>query len=182
MQKNMQQWRSDIVKSRPRRGFPLMSYVGLELTGMNVLDVVKDSKKQALCIKALAEHFPASAGFVTIMDLSVEAEAFGAQVKYAENETPTVIGQLIGDNEAAVSLKVPGIGAGRTSVYLEALTLASKTIADKPLFGCVIGPFSLAGRLSDMTQIFMKLIEEPEMVHIVLEKCTQFSNGICESI
>ena len=88
-----------------------MSYVGLELTGMNVLDVVKDSKKQARCIQALAEHFPASAGFVTIMDLSVEAEAFGAQVKYEENETPTVIGQLIGNVEAAVSLKVPEIGS-----------------------------------------------------------------------
>jgi uroporphyrinogen decarboxylase len=54
------------------------------------------------------------------------------------------------------------------------LALASKTIADRPLFGCVIGPFSLAGRLCDMTQIFMKLIEEPEMVHVVLEKCTRF--------
>jgi uroporphyrinogen decarboxylase len=174
MQKNMQQWRSDIVKSRPRLGFPLMSYVGLDLTGMNVLDVVKDGKKQAICIQALAEKFPASAGFVTIMDLSVEAEAFGAQVKYAQNETPTVIGQLIGESVAAASLKVPEIGSGRTGVYLEAAALASKSIAGKPLFGCVIGPFSLAGRLCDMTRIFVSLMEEPETVHIVLEKCARF--------
>lgn len=174
MQKNMKQWCANIIKSKPRSGFPLMTYVGLGLTGMNVLDVVRDSKKQAICIQALSEHFPESAGFITIMDLSVEAEAFGAKVKYTENETPTVIGQLVGNAEAAASLKVPGIGHGRTSVYLDALTLASKTITEKPLFGCVIGPFSLAGRLCDMSQIFMKLIEEPDMVHTVLEKCTRF--------
>lgn len=174
MDKSMQQWRSDLVNSRPRFGFPLMSYVGLELTGMDVLDVVKDSKKQAICLQALAHKFPASAGFVTIMDLSVEAEAFGAQVRYEQHETPTVIGRLISNAEDVSSIKVPGIGYGRTSVYLDALALTSKTITDKPLFGCVIGPFSLAGRLCDMSQIFMKLIEDPEMVHIVLEKCTGF--------
>lgn len=174
MRESMRQWCMDIMKSRPRRGFPLMSYVGLELAGLNVVDVVKDSKKQALCLQALADTFPACAGFVTIMDLSVEAEAFGAKVRYEQHETPTVIGRLIGNKETVMALKTPEIGYGRTSVYLDALTQASKIITDKPLFGCVIGPFSLAGRLCDMNQIFMKIIEDPEMVHLVLEKCTGF--------
>lgn len=158
-----------------------MTYVGLGLTGMNVLDVVKDSKKQAQCIKTLSEHYPSSAGFITIMDLSVEAEAFGAQVKFADHETPTVIGQFIGNAEAATALNVPDVGSGRTSVYLDSLALASKNITDKPLFGCVLGPFSLAGRLCDMSQIFMKLIEEPIMVHIVLDKCTRFLMGYAKA-
>jgi len=174
MQKAIKQWCATIANSMPRKGFPLMTYVSLALTGMNVLDVVQDGKKQALCLQALADKFPACAGFVTIMDLSVEAEAFGAKVRYEQNETPTVIGQLIDHRQAAASLRVPGIGQGRTGVYLEALALASKGMTDKPLFGCVIGPFSLAGRLCDINQIFMKLIEEPDMVHTVLEKCTYF--------
>jgi len=174
MKKNMEHWIKYILSAEKRTAFPLMTYVGLELTSLNVLDVVKDSQKQARCIQALSEHFPASAGFVTIMDLSVEAEAFGAKIRYEQNETPTVIGQLIGNKEAALALGIPEIGYGRTFVYLEALTLASKKITEKPLFGCVIGPFSLAGRLCDMSQIFMKVIEDPEMVHIVLEKCTGF--------
>lgn len=181
MKKNMDHWVKYILSTEKRTAFPLMSYVGLELAGMNVLDVVKDSKKQALCLQALADQFPACAGFVTIMDLSVEAEAFGAKVRYEQNETPTVIGQLIGNKEAATSLKVPGVGSGRTSVYLDALTLASKKNTDKPLFGCVIGPFSLAGRLCDMSQIFMKVIEDSEMVHIVLEKCTGFLMGYAKA-
>lgn len=181
MKGNMDTWIRNTISTKKHMAFPLMTYVGLGLTGMSVLDVVKDSSKQASCIQALARHFPSCAGFVTIMDLSVEAEAFGAQIKFVQNETPTVTGQLIGNSEAAASLKVPETGGGRTSVYLEALTLASRSIKDKPLFGCVIGPFSLAGRLCDMTGIFVNIMENPEMVHTVLEKCTSFLIGYAKA-
>lgn len=169
----MEQWRKNIIQSDKRLAFPIMTYVGLSLTGMNVLDVVKDGKKQSRCMQALAASYP-SAGFVTIMDLSVEAEAFGAQVKYAENETPTVTGQLVSDQSSALALTIPDVGAGRTEVYLDAAKRAAIAIPDRPVFGCHIGPFSLAGRLCDMTRIFMNIISDPGMVHIVLEKCTQF--------
>ena len=39
--------------------------------------------------------------------------------------------------------------------------------------GC-IGPFSLAGRLMDVSEAMINCYEEPEMVHIVLEKATKF--------
>jgi uroporphyrinogen decarboxylase len=44
----------------------------------------------------------------------------------------------------------------------------------KPMFGCLIGPFFLAGRLMDMMNIFVSLFHNPDMVHLVLEKCTAF--------
>ncbi len=173
MKTNMEQWRKNIIRSDKRLAFPIMTYVGLSLTGMNVLDVVKDGEKQSHCMQALAASYP-SAGFVTIMDLSVEAEAFGAQVKYAENETPTVTGQLVPDQSSALALTIPDVGAGRTAIYLDAAKRAAATILDRPVFGCHIGPFSLAGRLGEMSKIFMNLLSNPGMVHIVLEKCTQF--------
>lgn len=181
MGKCMRQWRNSLMESRPRLGFPLMSYVGLELTGMNVLDVVNDGQKQAACLNALADRFPNSAGYITIMDLSVEAEAFGAEVKFERHETPTIIGKLVPDAAAAAELAVPEVGAGRTEVYLEAAAITAKTIMDKPMFGCVLGPFSLAGRLCGMTGIFTKLIEDPGMVHVVLEKCTSFLSRYAEA-
>jgi uroporphyrinogen decarboxylase len=180
METNMEQWRKNIIQSDQRLAFPIMTYVGLSLTDMNVLDVVKDGKKQSHCMQALAARYP-SAGFVTIMDLSVEAEAFGAQVKYAENETPTVIGQLVPDQSAALALTIPEIGIGRTAVYLDAAKRAAAAIPDRPVFGCHIGPFSLAGRLCDMTRIFMNIISDPGMVHAVLEKCTQFLIGYAKA-
>jgi len=180
MKTNMEQWRKNIIQSEQRLAFPIMTYVGLSLTDMNVLDVVKDGKKQSHCMQALAARYP-SAGFVTIMDLSVEAEAFGAQVKYAENETPTVIGQLVPDQSAALALTIPEIGTGRTAVYLDAAKRAAAAIPDRPVFGCHIGPFSLAGRLCDMTRIFMNIISDPWMVHAVLERCTQFLIGYAKA-
>jgi uroporphyrinogen decarboxylase len=173
MKIDMKQWREDIMQSDARYAFPIMTYAGLDLTGFSVLDVVRDGEIQAQCMQVLAARYPL-AGFVTIMDLSVEAEAFGAQVKFAENETPTVIGQLVPDRSAAQALNIPEVGTGRTRVYLDAAGRAAASIPDRPVFGCLIGPFSLAGRLSDMTRIFVNLLSDPGMVHIVLDKCTQF--------
>ena len=38
----------------------------------------------------------------------------------------------------------------------------------------MIGPFSLAGRLMDVSEAMINCYVEPEMVHVVLEKVTQF--------
>ena len=57
---------------------------------------------------------------------------------------------------------------------MEAISKALKLITDRPIFAGVIGPFSLAGRLMDMTQVMINCYEEPEMVHATLEKATEF--------
>ena len=59
-------------------------------------------------------------------------------------------------------------------MYVEAISKALKLITDRPIFAGVIGPYSLAGRLMDMTQIMMNCYDEPEMVHATLEKATDF--------
>ena len=38
----------------------------------------------------------------------------------------------------------------------------------------MIGPFSLAGRLTDVNEMMFLLMDEPEMVHALLEKTTEF--------
>ena len=45
---------------------------------------------------------------------------------------------------------------------------------EKPILGTMIGPFSLAVRLSDMTELMVSLMLEPEKVHLLLEKCTEY--------
>jgi len=47
-------------------------------------------------------------------------------------------------------------------------------ITDRPILAGIIGPFSLAGRLMEMTEIMYKAIDEPDMVHEVLDKVTSF--------
>ena len=66
-----------------------------------------------------------------------------------------------------------------------------RLITDRPVLAGIIGPYSLAGRLLDMTEIMILCYEEPEMVESVLEKATEFlieyakafkeagANGVC---
>lgn len=173
MKMNMKEWIEEIINSSERRAMPVMTYPGLDLVHKGIMDVITDGNAQSEAILALAKKYP-SAAAVTIMDLSLEAQAFGSPVKFADNEVPTVSDKIVIDMESAKALKVPRVGDARTGVFIEAAKLVSQNINDRPAFGGEIGPFSLAGRLMDMTEIMVMAIIEPEVVHTVLEKTTEF--------
>jgi len=173
MKINMKKWMYNIIHSTEIKALPVMTYPGLDLTGRTIKEVICNGEFQYECMKALSEKYPSIAS-VTVMDLSVEAEAFGSPVKYAENEVPSVTAKIVENLAAIQALRVPRVGEGRTSVYIQAAGLSAEKITGRPTFGGTIGPFSLAGRLLDMTEIMVGLMLEPEMVHALLEKCTEF--------
>ncbi len=173
MKFNMRTWADEVINSGKKKAFPLMPYLGLQLINKKILEAVKDGKVQSQCVQAVASRFPSIAS-VTIMDLSVECEAFGGAIRFVEDEVPTTIGAIVNDLNSAESLKVPDVGAGRTTEYLKASELSVGLISDRPVFGCNIGPFSMAARLCGMTEIMLKLRKEPDLVATVLDKCTEF--------
>jgi uroporphyrinogen decarboxylase len=152
---------------------PVLSYPGLSITGANVRDIVTRGEIQYECIKVIAERFPAVAG-VMAMDLSVEAEAFGVRIEFRDNEIPSIKERLLHDSLMIQKLEVPVIGEARTTEYLEAAKLAAENISDKPVFGCMIGPFSIAGRLFDISEMMIHTLMDPENSHVLIEKCTHF--------
>jgi len=170
---NMREWQKTLIASKNVGALPIMTYPGLSLTGYTILDVITNGEKQFDCMKILAEKYPSIAS-VAMMDLSVEAEAFGSRVLFSENEAPTVIGQRVANMETVRFLPVPKVGSGRTGVYLKATELAARQIKNKPVFGGLIGPFSLTGRLLEMKNLLLKIRREPEMVHALLGKTTRF--------
>jgi len=111
---------------------------------------------------------------LSMMDLSVEAEAFGSEIRKSDDEVPTVIGRIIETEEDADKLKVPLVISGRTALYIKAIENAAKEIKDRPVFAGVIGPFSLAGRLMDMSEIMANCYDEPDFVNKTLEKTAEF--------
>jgi uroporphyrinogen decarboxylase len=70
---------------------------------------------------------------------------------------------------------------GRLPEYLKAIRLSAPEL-DVPLFGGCIGPFSLAGRLYDMTELMMAMYIEPETAHALLRKCTDFLTEYAKAI
>jgi len=173
MPKTMSQWKDEYLKERIRKAIPILSFPGAQLIGHTVEELVKDGELQAKCMEAIAKRYPTGAA-VSLMDLSVEAEAFGAEVVFRETEVPAVQGVLIEDEEAAYALEIPSLEAGRCMECIRGIREARKRITDRPLLAGMIGPYSLAGRLLDMTEIMVLCYEEPELVETVLEKVTVF--------
>lgn len=170
---NMKKWCQEVMANPKRVAIPIMTHPGIELGGYTVNQAVTDGQIHAEAICKLNETYPAAASTV-IMDLTVEAEAFGAEVLFSENEIPNVVGRLVKDYASVEALAVPSLRAGRIPEYLKANQLAAEWITDKPVFGGCIGPFSLAGRLFDMSEMMMALYVEPDTIRLLLEKCTEF--------
>ncbi len=170
---NMKQWVADLIGNHPKKPMPILSFPSVSLLGVGVRELISDSTLQARGMQAVAEKTPAAAS-VSFMDLSVEAECFGATVTVTDDEVPTIKGRIINDADEAEALAVPTVGSGRTQIYLDAIKKAKEFITDRPVLAGMIGPFSLAARLFDVSEIMMDCYDDPDMVHAVLQKCTQF--------
>lgn len=156
-----------------QRGLPVLSFPAAQKLGVDIEQLVKTAGLQARAMEVIARETDILAA-VSLMDLSVEAEAFGAKVNFSKNEIPAIVGQLVSDEEEARALQIPSLDAGRARVCVEGVRRAKGLIDNKPLLAGIIGPFSLAGRLMDVTEIMYICYDEPDTVHIVLEKATEY--------
>ncbi|MDD4192554.1 MAG: uroporphyrinogen decarboxylase family protein [Mangrovibacterium sp.] len=174
MNTTIRKWCENIMESPKRVAVPIMTHPGIELIGATVYEAVTNGEIHAQAIKALYQHYR-SAAVTMIMDLTVEAEAFGCQIKFEKDEIPTVTGKLIANREEAALLSVPEpTSSKRVREYLKAAELTIKDIQDTPVFPGCIGPFSLAGRLLDMTEIMTAIYLDPDLVQALLQKCSLF--------
>jgi len=175
---NIKNWVSQQISNKNRIAIPIMTHPGIEMIGKNVKDAVQDGEVHAMAIKKINEIYPTAATTV-IMDLTLEAEAFGSQIEFQQDEMPHILGRLVSTAEEIEKLKVPDLSAGRIAQYLKANRLTVERTNDKPVFAGVIGPFSLSGRLYDMSEIMVACYIDPEAIKNLLNKCTEFILNYC---
>ncbi len=173
MQRNMMLWKQEILASKKRLVIPVITHPGIGMNNQTVLETVKSARLHASAVETVARHYPTSASTL-IMDLSVEAETFGAEIRFSEDEVPSVVGRVVSDGESIDRLIVPDFSEGRVGQWIEAARILSNTLTDRPLLACCIGPFSLAARLFDVTEILTAILIDPEPIHRLLEKCVRF--------
>ena len=178
---NMKKWVDDVIAGKDRKTIPIMTHPGIELIGKRVIDAVQSGDVHAEAIKALSDKYP-SAATTVIMDLTVEAEAFGCRIEFPENDMPHILGRLVSNAEEIENLKVPELTAGRVPEYLKANKIVVDTIRNKPVLAGIIGPFSLAGRLFDMSEIMTACYIEPDAIAMLLDKCTRFISAYCREL
>ena len=180
MSQTMTAWLQNIAASKAKSPMPILSFPSVQLLGVTVEDLIASSDLQARGMKAIADAVPSLAS-VSMMDLSVEAEAFGSSIHFSHNEVPTVVGRIVETQEDAEALAVPDLQkARRCGLYIEAIRKVCGLITDRPIFAGIIGPFSLAGRLMDVTEIMVSCYTDPELVHKVMEKTTAFLTSYAE--
>lgn len=152
---------------------PILSFPSTQLLGITVNELLESPEMQVKGMKAIAQRCNIGAS-LNMMDLSVEAEAFGAEIVFKDHDIPTVRKGIIDDIADVESIGVPKVGLGRTSICIDGVKKAKEEIKDIPVFCGVIGPYSLAGRLFDMTELMMECYDSPDEVEILLTKATDF--------
>ncbi len=173
MKRDMRKWLEQLRDEPVKKAMPVLSFPAVQLMNISVKELISDSARQAEGMKLVAERTPAAAS-VSLMDLSVEAECFGSQIVVSDDEVPTVKGSIASSMEEIEALEIPSVGTARTGIYIDAIRQAAGLITDRPVLAGIIGPYSLAGRLLDVTEIMFYCYDEPEMVEALLDKVTEF--------
>ncbi|MBE3125211.1 MAG: uroporphyrinogen decarboxylase family protein [Acidobacteria bacterium] len=157
-----------------RLAMPIGAYAGLEITGESVEDVVSVPGSQFKAVMALHDRYRTPV-LLTAMDPSAEAEAYGCEIRMPEREIPTVVGRLVTNEAEIAALPDPVPGDARTRVPLEtAWRLVAEADGPIPVLGCMLGPFSLAGRLYGVSEAIETTVREPETIDALLRQVTAF--------
>ena len=175
MKINMKELMKTWLEADRKKAVPILTFPIAQKMGLTVTELLSEPGTQAKGLQMLVEETDMWA-VLTYMDLSIEAEAFGGIVDFKDNEIPNVADPILKTREDVEALQVPEVGAGRTVLYIEGCRQAVELVGteDRPVFAGCIGPFSLAGRLMDISDVMMKCKREPETVHMLLEKATEF--------
>lgn len=174
MKINMQKWAQDIIDAKDVRNLPVLYFPCLKNIGMGVPESVQDPKKIAIAMEEVIKEYPDTIAAITGMDLTVDTEAFGGEVNFSDVQAPNIVKHLISTVDEIKALELPDIHSGRVDVFCEACVEAEKRIKDRPIFGGMLGPFSLAANLLDVTDAMMKTVTDKDAMKILLDKCTDW--------
>src|SRR4030065_1472698 len=148
---------------------------GLERYGWKFPEIHTDARKMAN-MAASTFHLFGFESAVVPFDMGVEAEALGSKVNYYAHATdilyPT-ISEHPAEKVEDLNLQVPSdlAKAGRIPVVTEALRILKKEVGDKVAVGSwVLGPYTLAGQLLDLSQLAKAAFKKKDLVSKVLDQ------------
>ena len=163
------------IEDTPR--IPWIPFVGChagKLLGVNATDYLKSKEHIVNGVNKSIEIYRAD-GIPVIFDLQIEAEAMGCKLKWADDNPPAVISHPIAEGVALKDIPMPTLVDGRIQMVMDTTAELRKQNPDIALYGLITGPFTLALHLLG-TDIFMKLMMEPDYVHDIMKFATKVSN------
>ncbi|MBQ9001029.1 MAG: methyltransferase, partial [Eggerthellaceae bacterium] len=129
---DMKQWVKDQIAAPVKKPLPVLTFPAAEMMGITTNELIYSADLQADAMAYIHDHVDMAA-VLAFMDLSVEAEAFGSDIRYSDNEVPTVVGSIIDEDSNVDLLQVPDPRDGRTGVCIEGVRLIAEKVNDKPV-------------------------------------------------
>ncbi len=142
---------------------------GLEKYGWRFPEIHTDAEKMAKMAASTYQIF----GFpcaVVPFDMGVEAEVLGSKVNYYAHQSdilyPTIM-EHPSETVEGLEIRIPPDveKAGRLPVVTEAIRLLKKEVGDKIAIGSwVLGPYTLAGQLVDLSNLAKSAFKKKDLV------------------
>ncbi len=147
---------------------------GLEQHGWRFPEIHRDAHKMAAAAASTSQLFGFECAVVPF-DVAVEAEALGCKVNYYSDQTdilyPT-ISQKLAAKVQDLDIRMPTdlAKAGRIPIVVDAIRHLKQDVGDKVAVGAwVLGPFTLAGQVVELDNLFRMSFKEPELVRRTLD-------------
>jgi MtaA/CmuA family methyltransferase len=152
---------------------------GLKDKGWKFPEIHLDGHKMASAAASTYKMFGLES-VVVPFDMGVEAEALGCGINYyADSEEilyPTV-SDKVADKVDEWDRQIPDkpLEKGRIPVVVEAIKELKETVGDEVAVGAwVLGPYTLAGQLFELDDLFKKSFKKPDAVHKALDVLENF--------
>ena len=150
---------------------PLIGFPGVQLIGKSIKHALTDAQAQTDALLALYDAVRPDALFA-MMDLTVEAQYLGCDLKFAEDDQPSVSGSLLDNKTTIQEIFANKTTGGRMPLFAEVVKNL-KAALDVPVCAYVIGPLTLAGQIMDITRLMKATRKNPDLLHQLLFNTSQ---------
>ena len=163
----------DAVRGKRTETAPWVPYAGVHCAFLINEPADKYLQDPALLAKGLVEtakKYKAD-GIPLVFDLSIEAHSLGCELKWWEDNVPSVTSHPCSDKTPAeAGLQMPTKDSGRWPILFEAARIAKPQLdeLDCAIIGGITGPLTLASHLAGV-RIFTDVIKNPAFAAEVCE-------------
>ena len=171
----------DAYRARRTESAPWVPYAGVHcafLINEKADDYLKSPELIAKGVVHTAKQYKAD-GIPLLFDLSVEANSVGSELKWWEDNVPSVKTHPCAEKTPEeAGLKIPTKEDGRWPVLFEAAKIAKPQLdeLDCVMMGLVCGPLTLASHLAGV-RIFTDVYKHKDFAHEVLK----YAGMVCEA-
>jgi uroporphyrinogen decarboxylase len=151
---------------------PILGYPALPALNISTQECLFSPEKHCKVAKYLLQEYEVDA-ILPLLDLTVEAEALGAQVKYTAYEAPQI---------AEHAENITSRETEKMKAYIQTVEKLRGISRGTPVGAYVTGPFTAAGQVIGIQKLIKQVYIQEEMAKETLERVVETIQGYGEKI